>query len=317
MTSFITPDSLSQLAEASVAVCANDAGAASHLAAWLAPHQQQLRPCLEGPARSLFTARFGRLAQHNLESSLEGACLLIAGSGWSSDLEHNARALARLRGIPSVAVLDHWVNYRDRFVRGGEEVLPDQLWVADADALALAQATFPELPTLQLPNHWLAELTLTVASTRTKPPQQPARRLLYLLEPIRVPWQGGRWAEEPGELQGLRYWLEQLPQLAEQGWTAPPKQLEALALRPHPSEPASKYDALLAEAGRCWPIRLDPSPSLNEALVWADAAFGCETQALVAALACGLPAFSTVPPWAPACRLPQASLYHLSRLEEP
>ena len=317
MTSFITPDSLSQLAEASVAVCAHDAGAASHLAAWLAPHQQQLRLCLEGPARSLFTAQLGPLAQHSLESSLEGACLLISGSGWSSDLEHNARALARRRGIPSVAVLDHWVNYRARFVRGGEEVLPDQLWVADAEAQALAQAAFPELPVLQLPNHWLAELSQTVENTRQQPPRQPAQRLLYLLEPIRVPWPGGPWEREPGELQGLRYWLEQLPSLAEQGWIAPPEQLEALALRPHPSEPAGKYDALIAEAGGRWPIRLDPSPSLAAALAWADTTFGCETQALVASLACGLPAFSTVPPWAPPCRLPQAALHHLSRLEEP
>jgi hypothetical protein len=243
--------------------------------------------------------------------------MLISGSGWSSDLEHNARVLARERGIPSVAVLDHWVNYRVRFERGGEEVLPDQLWVADAEAQALAQDVFPELPVLQLPNHWLSELSRAVASTRLHPPQQPAQRLLYLLEPIRVPWPDGRLAEEPGELQGLRYWLDQLPSLAEQGWIAPSEQLEALALRPHPSEPAGKYDALIAEVGGRWPIRLDPSPSLAISLAWADITFGCETQALVAALACGLPAFSTVPPWAPPCRLPQAALRHLSQQEEP
>jgi hypothetical protein len=94
-----------------------------------------------------------------------------------------------------------------------------------------------------------------------------------------------------------------------------PEQLEALALRPHPSDPAGKYDALIAVAGRSWPIRLDQSPSLSAALAWADSTFGCETQALVASLACGLPAFSTVPPWAPPCRFPQASLQHLSRLD--
>lgn len=300
-----------------MAVCAHDAGGASHLAAWLAPHRPQLRACLEGPAEALFSARLGPVPNYSLETCLEGASLLISGSGWSSDLEHNARALARQRGIPSVAVLDHWVNYRARFQRGGEEVLPDQLWVADAEALAMAQAEFPSLPVLQLPNHWLDDLTRAAAAERQSPPQQPARRLLYLLEPIRVPWPGGPAPHDPGELQGLRYWLDQLPRLAEQGWIAPPDQLEALALRPHPSEPAGKYDALIGEAAQRWPIELDRSSSLATALAWADAAFGCETQALVAALACGLPAFSTVPPWAPPCRLPQAALHHLSRLQEP
>ena len=316
MTSFITPASLSQLAENSVAVCAHDAGAASHLAAWLAPYRPKLRPCLKGPAQELFAARLGPLPQLSLENSLKEACLLISGSGWSSNLEHEARLLARQRGIPSVAILDHWVNYRARFERAGEEVLPDQLWVADEEARALAEATFPELPVLQLPNVWLEALCRNVTDTRQHPPQQPARRLLYLLEPIRLPWPNGPWAMEPGELQGLRYWLELLPRLAEQGWIAPPQQLETLVLRPHPSEPPGKYDALIAEAAQDWPIQIDASPSLAAALAWADAAFGCETQALVAAMACRLPAFSTVPSWAPPCRLPQAALFHLSRMEE-
>lgn len=300
-----------------MAVCAHDAGAASHLAAWLAPHHQRLRLCLEGPARDLFSMRLGLLPQYSLEECLEGACMLISGSGWSSDLEHNARLLARRRGIPSVAVLDHWTNYRTRFQRGGSEVLPDQLWVADAEALVLAQATFPDVSVLQLPNCWLTELSQAVKNMRSAPPQRPARRLLYLLEPIRVPWQGGPWPDEMGEMQGLLHWLDHLPRLADQDLIAPTEQLEALALRPHPSEPAGKYDALIRQARQRWPIRLDASTSLATALAWADAAFGCETQALVAALACGLPAFSTLPSWAPACRLPHPALHHLSRLEGP
>jgi len=306
-----------------VAVCAHDAGAASHMAAWLAPLQPQLRLCLAGPAKQLFNARLGSLTspKRTLEQALDGAQVLISGTGWASDLEHQARQLARQRGIPSVAVLDHWLNYRERFQRDGEEVLPDQLWVADAEAAALAKAAFPNLPVLQLPNHWLAGLCGTVQVIRCcaaghPQPRRPARRLLYLLEPIRVPWSQGPGGEsEAGEVQALRYWLQQLPHLIDQGWVAPQAELEALALRPHPSEPAGKYDALIAEAASCWPIELDRAPALAEALAWADAAFGCETQALVAAMACNLPAFSTVPPWAPPCRLPQATLHHLSRLD--
>jgi len=304
-----------------VAVCAHDAGAASHMAAWLAPLQPKLRLCLAGPAKALFSNQLGASTGSfpTMEEALAGAQILISGSGWASDHEHQARRLARQRGIPSVAVLDHWLNYRERFQRGGEEQLPDALWVADAEAATLASATFPTLPVVQLPNHWLESLCSTVQELRSKTdpqPRRPARRLLYLLEPIRVPWsQGPAGASEAGEIQGLRYWLQQLPRLIEQGWVAPQHALEALALRPHPSEPAGKYDVLIAEASRTWPVQLDTAPSLAAALAWADAAFGCETQALVAAMACHLPAFSTVPWWAPPCRLPQVSLHHLSRLE--
>jgi len=172
---------------------------------------------------------------------------------------------------------------------------------------------------VQLPNHWLEGLCSTVQALRSKTnhhPRRPAHRLLYLLEPIRVPWsKGPGGVSEAGEIQGLRYWLQQLPRLIEQGWVAPRHELEGLTLRPHPSEPVGKYDTLIAEAATSWSIQLDRAPALTEALAWADAAFGCETQALVAAMACHLPAFSTVPPWAPPCSLPQATLHHLSRLE--
>ena len=325
LTFSITPSSLTLLPKASVAVCAHDAGAASHMVAWLAPLQQQLRLCLAGPAEPLFRAQLGAAMGSfpTLEEALVGAQVLISGTGWASDLEHQARRLARQRSIPSVAVLDHWLNYRERFQWDGQEVLPDQLWVADAEAAALAKAAFPNLPVLELPNYWLECLCKEVKVIRSggrgdhpSPPHRPARRLLYLLEPIRVPWsKGPAGVAETGEFQGLRYWLQQLPHLIEQGWVAPQAELEGLALRLHPSEAAGKYDALIAEAAASWPIQLDPAPDLAEALAWADAAFGCETQALVAAMECNLPAFSTVPPWAPSCRLPHVSLHHLSRLE--
>ena len=306
-----------------MAVCAHDAGAASHLAAWLSPLHPQLRLCLAGPAEALFEARLGMSSGsfHSLEEALAGAQVLISGTGWQTDLEHRARLLAHQRGIPSVAVLDHWVNYRERFQRDGRFLLPDALWVADEMAASLAKALFPNVPVLQLPNHWLEGLCRTVQALRTSAtghlqPRRPARRLLYLLEPIRAPWHlGPAGASVAGEIQGLRYWLQQLPSLIQQGWVAPLHELESLALRPHPSEPVGKYDDLIADAAAHWPIQLDRASTLAEALAWADAAFGCETQALVAAMACDLLAFSTVPPWAPPCRLPQDTLHHLNRLE--
>ena len=143
----------------------------------------------------------------------------------------------------------------------------------------------------------------------------PAARLLYLLEPIRLSWNTGSPVEsEEAEFQALRYWLTNLPNLIDAGWVASSDELEAIVLRLHPSEPVDKYDDFIAGALGRWPISFDTSPSLPHSLAWADAAFGCETQALVAAMACDLPAFSTIPPWAPPCRLPQASLHHLNRL---
>ena len=293
------------------------------MAAWLAPLKHQLRLFLAGPSNSLFRARLGDSTDFfpTLEETLAGAQVLISGTGWQSDLEHRARLLAHQLGIPSIAVLDHWSNYCERFRREGVEVLPDALWVADEEAAALATAAFPNVPVVQLPNHWLESLSSAVQDFRSSnegipQPRRPASRLLYLLEPIRAAWsQSSKNALEAGEFQSLRYWLQQLPRLSDEGWVVPFSELEALVLRPHPSEPIDKYDSFIAEASSYWPIKLDSSLGLAESLAWADAAFGCETQALVAAMECNIPAFSTLPPWAPSCRLPQKSLHHLNRIE--
>ena len=58
-----------------------------------------------------------------IASALDGAASLLSGSGWSSDFEHRSRLEAKRRRIPVLAVLDHWVNYRMRFTRDGEECL--------------------------------------------------------------------------------------------------------------------------------------------------------------------------------------------------
>ena len=61
-------------------------------------------------------------------------------------------------GIPSIAVIDHWVNYPQRFERDGVVVLPNQIWVADADAAGLAHSFFGSVPGLELPNMYLQQL---------------------------------------------------------------------------------------------------------------------------------------------------------------
>ena len=115
-------------------------------------------------------------------------------------------------------------------------------------------------------------------------------------------------------VERVHFWLKQLVQMIDRGMVVPPNELEPLRLRPHPSEPVGKYDEFIESMSCDWPICIDTSNGLAEALGWADVAFGCETQALVAALNCGIPSFSTMPPWAPPCCLPHSTLQHLRSL---
>lgn len=285
-------------------VAAHDAGAANLVIGWLRERRDlEVRTCLAGPAVDLWTAAFGRPQILPPAEALLGAAALLSGTSYASELEHQARALAKAVGIHSIGVIDHWVNYHDRFLRDGSRVLPDEIWVADEDALTIAAACFPGTAVRQQPNLYLADLVAKVRKVHCEPSPDAARRVLYALEPIRHAWAAGGAA---GEFQALDYFVQCGRQLGLDGTAE-------VRLRSHPSDPPGKYDAWLARHTD-WNLHIDPIVSLAQSIAWADTVVGCETYALVVGLAAGRRVVSTLPPHAPRCRLPMKDIIHLRDL---
>jgi hypothetical protein len=277
------------------AVC-HDAGATNLILPWIAAERpERLHPVMGGPATALWRSRFGTTATLQPEQALEGASALLTGTGWASDLEHRARKLAKARGIRSVAVIDHWVNYRERFVRNGEEVLPDEIWVTDEYALALAREQFPDLLISLRPNLYLEEQL-----AKAPPLTDTDRDVLFVAEPIRSDWGN----DALGEFQALDYFLSRRRELGI------PRGAR-IRIRPHPSEPTGKYDAWANSHAN---VAFDGSEDLATALGGARWVVGCESYALVVALHSGRNAISALPPWSPACRLPHGEIARLAAL---
>ncbi len=289
-----------------LAVVCHDAGGANLIFAWLhalaavdvalAP---KCRVLLRGPAERLWAQR--PLPQVHICGSiievLDGARALLSGTGWASSLEHDARIAAKARSIHSQAVLDHWVNYRERFVRNGEMVLPNAILVADEYAEAEANRCFPGVPISRCANIYLQEVVQSIASLN-----EEVLDVLYVLEPIRANWAG----EQGGEFEALDYFADKMRALV---GNSPCR----LRLRPHPSEPPGKYDSWIERHGHL-KAGLDGSSTLAEAISHARWVVGAETFAMVAALAAGRVVVSTLPPWAHRCRIPYPQIIHLREL---
>ncbi len=284
-----------------MAIVCHDAGAANHILAWLGDTPPaDVRAVMEGPARELWRQKFGSLAPIlTLEAALSGAATVLSGTGWASDLEHRARKNAA--GYRSIAVLDHWTHYRARFERDGELVLPDEYWVTDEDALALANATFPDGNVRLQPNAYLDEQRSRIG------PCPSDERLLYLLEPARDDWGRG----DPGEFQALDYFIEHRV-VAGIGHEVP------VVLRPHPSDDPGKYDSwIAAQRALGNDVTLDDRPSLDQAISAATIVAGCQSYAMVVAKAAGRRVVSTLPPWAPPGALPLKGIVALRDLPTP
>lgn len=282
-----------------VAVVCHDAGAANIVFHGLRGTDGLLRVLAAGPAANIASACGLPTNVTSLQQALDGAAVLLSGTGWASVLEHQSRQLAHQRGIPSIAVLDHWVNYPQRFSRDGIEVLPDRWWVTDQFAQTEAIRHFPVDRIDIVPNFYVAAQLAQIAPIEAV----PGSVLLYVLEPARSTW----GADTPGEFQALDYFAANLPRLGLPGDLT-------IRLRPHPSDPPGKYDAWIAtQHGRRF--ELDTAPDMAAALSGARWAAGCESFGLALALDAGRPVFCTLPPNAPACRLPHDKLIHIRAME--
>lgn len=279
-----------------LAVVCHDAGATNVILPLIAAERPEpVLPVMSGPAADLWRARFGTTATLSVEEAVDRAAAVLTGTGWASEQEHKARKLAKSRGLRTVAVIDHWVNYRERFVRGGVEMMPNEIWVTDDYAAALARSEFPDIPVHVKANLYLEEQLAKVSS-----PAKTDQEVLFVAEPVRSDW--GR--DSPGEFQALDYLMERRSE-------AGIPEDAALRIRAHPSDPPDKYDAWITSHPG---VRLDRSDDLASALNRARWVAGCESYALVVGLHAGRQVISALPPWAPPCRLPHAEIVRLATL---
>lgn len=287
-----------------IAVVAYDAGAANYISAWLGTSiMRTVHGSFGGPAKDIFTRQCPWMSDVHFSKLLPQCKTLISGTGWASTFEHEARKLAKQVGIHSIAVIDHWTNYRARFVRDGEEVLPDEIWITDEYAKRIAEIEFPDIQIVQLQNSYLENMVREVRGYEQDKTAYPSGNILYVLEPIRQAWGASELA---GEFQALDFFTMNLATLQLDGHVS-------IKLRPHPSDAVGKYDQWI-ESQKGLKIALDVSPTLAESIAWADVVVGCQTYAMVVALAAGRRVISSIPPWAPACVLPHAGILMLAGL---
>lgn len=290
-----------------IAVVAHDAGAANHIFAWIRSgliDNTCIKLCLDGPAAKVYEKiQFG-FKNNALEDVLNNANLLISGTGWASTLEHKSRMLAAEQSIKSVAVIDHWSNYRERFISEKIECLPDEIWVVDEYALTIANNLFPSVDIMQKPNDFISEQVKTIKSLSRGNAFPHIAKVLFVMEPIRQKWLGSD--DEPGELQSLSFLVNNLAYITNATNTE-------LVIRPHPSDPQGKYDSRVATFDNV-SVSVNESASLAELIAWSDVVVGCQTYAMVVALSANKKVVSALPDNAPPCLLPHKEILHLREL---
>ena len=135
---------------------------------------------------------------------------LLCGTSFLSDLEWRALKAARHAGKKTVSVIDHWVNYRQRFTRHGEWCFPDEAWLGDEIGLDMARRDLPEVPLRLVPNAYFLDLHDELAALAV-PSRSSGPRVLYVTEPLRddgLALHGDAYFLGYTEEDALRYFLD-------------------------------------------------------------------------------------------------------------
>lgn len=290
-----------------IAVVSHDAGGAEILSSWLRQNQVHYCLVLEGPAASIFERKLGACPILTLDDAIQVCDWVLCGTSWQSDLEKQAIVQAKTAGKKVVAFLDHWVNYLERFQLGDARVLPDELWVGDAEAQAMAQALFPGLSVVLTPNPYFIDLQTELLAAA--PPSRCGKQVsvLYVCEPVRehalLAYGNERYWGYTEE-EALQYFLDHVAALG--------AEVSAIVIRPHPSESKTKYD--WARQANALVTATASSKTLVAQIREADVVVGCASMAMVVALLAEKRVVCSIPPGGKACELPQVEIEHLQVL---
>lgn len=274
-----------------ICIASHDAGGAEILASYVAQSGAACRLVLEGPAIGVFKRILGPIEPLPMAEAISSSDWCLLGTSWQSDLEWRAIEEARRAGRRVVTFLDHWVNYAERFVRNGIQHLPDEIWVGDEEAHALARQHFPQTSVKLVPNPYFARVMQEITRHEAQNLGRigPGISVLFVCENIsehaRLRHGDVRhWGYT--EFDAIQYFFSRIEDIG--------VPIERVILRPHPSDPPGKYSSLISEHA---PLAEQSSGRpLFEEIAECDIVAGCESMAQVVALLAKRRVLCAVPP---------------------
>ena len=91
---------------------------------------------------NIFEKKGIKNSRHDLFDAINESNYVITSTSWQSNLEKEAIIISKKLGKYVISLIDHWVNYKERFILNGTLNLPNEIWVTDEYAFKIAKSNF-------------------------------------------------------------------------------------------------------------------------------------------------------------------------------
>jgi hypothetical protein len=288
-----------------IGIVSHDAGGAEIISSWVKKYNNNYNFYLDGPAKKIFKKKFSFKNSKDLEQMIQDSEWILCGTSWQSDLEKKAIQIAKKNQIKCISYIDHWVNYKERFISDDVMHLPNEIWVGDKEALKIASKIFSGISIHLIENEYLKEIQYEILSLNQDADIQ--KSVLYVCEPIKehaLIQFGDGFALGYDEFSALKYFLDNTDALD--------IDISQIYIRPHPSEEIDKYDWALDYSSI--PMKITSQTYLLEDIQSSSYVVGCESMAMVIGLMAKKRVISSIPPSGRQCILPHQEIELLSSL---
>ncbi len=155
-----------------ILVASHDTGGANILTSLISKYKRSFYwiICLAGPAKTVFpNKKFNKIKNIKITESIDAHKILntfkpdlvLTGTGWESNFENLFLKEAKKIKIRTIAFLDHWACYQERFGDSDDwkKNLPDYIFVGDKWAYKIAlKDGFPKNKLIQIENPYFEEM---------------------------------------------------------------------------------------------------------------------------------------------------------------
>ena len=263
-----------------IQVCSFDAGGGNVLAHLSKDFDIVSSFIVDGPALKVYSTLFPELHILNRKTLDVETDLLISSTGWQSSLEYETMAMALSRGIHVIAVLDHWVNYLDRFERQGKIINPTYFLAFDDTSENKINQEFGSPEILRTENRYLARTLKEIRDLQTIN-NSHTYDFTFIGEPLSRSCESPNWSE----YDAIQHFFEVL---RIHGYVN-----SRIAIKPHPAEESSKYDFYIPNDFKN--VKIIYEENLSKILAQTESVVGCHSMALYIAELSGKSVYTALP----------------------